>query len=157
MALSYPKREGYLYSHKSLIVQEGAELWSKGLIAAKINPSIEGRKIVMGNGRKPLGRTRGELKVECELTFESTSFFEYATSHPQFLDEIHNFTYVWEEGADRADVEIQDLAFEAIDLPSEGTEEIKVVLKAMAFDCLINGQSVVEGDSLGNEGRAAAT
>lgn len=157
MALAYPKRQGYLFSHKSLTVVEGSELISKALFSAKITASIEGRKVVMGNGRKPLGRTRGELKVECELGFEWTSFAEYVKAHPQLLDEIHNFVYVWEEGADRIKVEIQDFAFDSFDLPSEGTEEIKVELKGMAFDCLVNEQSLILGDSISLDEQGATT
>lgn len=157
MALAYPKRQGYLYSHKSLTVMEGSELMSKSLLSAKISPSIEGRKIVMGNGRKALGRTRGELKVEAELAFEWTSFAEYIKAHPQMLDEVHNFTYVWEEGADRIKVEIQDFTFDGFDIPSEGTEEIKIELKGAAFDCLINDTSLIIGDALGLDEQGATT
>ncbi len=157
MALAYPKRQGWLYSHKSLTVMEGSELISKALFSAKITASIEGRKVVMGNGRLPLGRTRGELKVECELGFEWTSFAEYLKAHPQALDEIHNFTYVWEEQSDRIKVEVQDFAFDSIDIPSEGTEEIKIELKGMAFNCLINEKPLILGDSLGLDEQAGAT
>lgn len=157
MALSYPKRDGYLFSHKSIVVQEGAELVSKALISCKVMGKVDGRKAVYGNGRKAVGLVRGQLVVEAELTFEGTSFNEYRSAHPQLLDEIHNFSYLWEEGSNRMGVQVQGFTFMDMELPSEGTDELQVALKGIALDILMSSNggaflSLVEGDAISATG-----
>ncbi len=160
MALQHPHRQGFLLSATSLSVLEGSELF-KGLISAKVTGKIDGRKRVRAMGRKALGTTAGQLVVEVELVFEATSFFEYQADHPAMLDEIHNLTFSYEEGPLNRKVKVTDFCFDSVEIPSEGTEEIKVTLPGEAIDCLIadNGgefKSLVNGDSLGNSNDAGA-
>lgn len=155
MALSYPNRNGYLYSFQSTQVLEGGELF-KGLLGGKVNPKIDGRKVVMGNGRKAYGRTRGQLMVEGELTFLADSFLEYQRTKPGFFDLLHNLVVVFEEGDRRDKIQLVELSLDSVDVSFEGTEEIRAVLPFTALDCLINDQQLVEGDALGLQGDAGA-
>lgn len=155
MALTYPNRNGYLYSFQSTQVQQGAELF-KGLLGVKFSPKLEGRKLVMGNGRKAYGRVRGQLMVEGEVTFLADAFFDFQRAHPQILDEVFNPTIINEEGARRDVIELVELVFESLDYTSEGTDEIRITLPFSAIDAKINGEAVVLGDSLGLDNEAGA-
>lgn len=155
MALSYPKRNGFLYSFQSFRLLEGSELF-RGLMAFTVTPKIEGKKLVFGNGRKAYGRVRGQLQVELSMTFLAESFFEFARNHPQYLDEEFNLTGVCEEGSTRDKLEIIGLSLDSSSIPFEGTDEVKVELPGMAIDILVNGVSPVVGDSLSVQGDAGA-
>lgn len=155
MPLSYPKRKGFLYSFQSLQVLDGADQL-KGIMGFKANPKVDGKKLVFGNGRKAYGRTRGQLTVECEITFLAEAFFDWLATHKQFIDEEFDFTAVCEEGSRRDKIEVIGLSFDSSEMPFEGTDEIKVTIPGMAIDLKINGESPVEGDSLGLEDDAGA-
>lgn len=155
MALQYPNRNGYLYSFQSTQVLEGGELF-KGLLGGKVNPKIDGRKMVMGNGRIAYGRTRGQLMVEGELTFLADAFYDYQRTKPGFFDLIHDIVVVFEEGDRRDKIQIIQLTLDAVDVSFEGTEELRAVLPFAAINCLVNDQSLIEGDALGLQGDAGA-
>lgn len=155
MALTYPKRNGYLYSFQSVSVLQGSEFF-KGLQSVSFTPSVDGRDRPKGTGPKALGVTRGTLKVDVELTFESTSFFEWIKAHPQWLFEHFDLTVVYEEGATRDVIDLVQVTFDDSEVKAEGTEAIKVAIKGQAIDVLINKVSVSPGDSLGQAGIAGA-
>ncbi len=156
MALSLTKRKGFLYTFQSLQVMSGSELF-KGLLSFKASPKLEGRKLVFGTGRLAYGRTRGQLSVECEVSWIAEGFYEWHKGHPQFLDEEFDLLAVNEEGSKRDKLEIIGLCFDSADMPQEGTDENKVTMPGMAVDLRINGQSVIFGDALGLSGDAGGT
>lgn len=155
MAISYPRRNGFLYSFQSFSLLEGAELF-KGIQAVKFSPKIEGKKIVFGSGRKGAGRVRGQLMVEASITFLADAFFEFVRTRPFFLDQEFDLVGVCEEGSRRDKIEIIGLSFDSVDLSFEGTDETKGECPGNAYDLLINGVSVVEGDALGVSGDGGA-
>lgn len=155
MALQYFKRNGYLYSFKSVSLLEGAELF-KGLSAISVNPTVEGRDLFYGSGTKAYGRPRGHLMVEVSATFVAEAFFDIVAKHPTILDEEFNLSVVFEEGPRRDVIDLVSLTFEGIDKSAEGTEATTVELSGTAIDCLINKRSVMGGDALGMRGDAGA-
>jgi hypothetical protein len=148
MAIQYPNRKGFVYSFQSFSLMDGSDL-IEGLLGFKASPKLDGRKLVYGTGRKAYGRTRGTLSVECEVTFLAEAFYEWRKKHPKFLDEAFNLVGINEEGANRSKIEVISLAFESAELTFEGTDELKGVLPGTAIYLLIDGESPIQGDSLG--------
>lgn len=155
MAFTYPNSKGFVYTFQSFSLLEGSTLFA-GLLGFKASPKLEGRKLVFGTGRTAYGRTRGQLSVECELTFLSEAFFDFVKANPQFLDQSFDFTGVCEEGANRNKIQVYSMAFESADIPFEGTDEIKVVVPGMAMNMKIDDKFIVEGDALGIKNDAGA-
>ena len=155
MPLTYPKRGGFLYSFKSVEVQQGAEVWN-GLLSVKYTPKIDGRSLLHGNRRRAYGRPRGNAEVELEVKFVAEGYFDWVRAHPGFLMEIFNPIIINEEGSRRDTISIVELTFENTDAPSEGTDANEVTLSGMAIDCLISVEggperSVIDGLQEGEE------
>ncbi len=146
--MQFPKRTGFLYSHKSLTVTQGSEAL-KGVTSFKISPKIEGRELQYATGPIALGRPRGNLSVEIEIEFSMQSFYDFIAAHPAWLFEEFTFTAVYEEGSDRAELTVIGATFEETEIGSEDTEASKVSLSGMALDLEINGTSVSDADALG--------
>ncbi len=156
MALSYPKRQEYLYALNSFSLLDGADP-VHGLRSFKVTTTIEGRDHVYGTGVKSYGRPRGNLKVEVEIKFIAEAFFDYQRRHPQILtDIIDSLIGVFEDGSRRDKIECVSVDFTSCEIPPEGTEATEITLQGTAIDFLINDQSVAEGDSLGQAGEAGA-
>lgn len=155
MALQYHKRNGFLYSFKSVSLLEGSELF-KGLSAISVNPTVEGRDMFYGTGTKAYGRPRGHLMVEISATFVAEAFFDIMAKHPTILDEEFTLSLVNEEGSRRDVIDLISVTFEGIDMSQEGTEATTVELSGSAIDFLINKKSVMGGDALGMRGDAGA-
>lgn len=144
MALSYPKRRGFLYSHKSSIILHGTEPL-KGVVAGMVSAKIDGRDRPFGNGMLALGVTRGELKIEHSATFEFGSMFEFQAAHPQILTELFDaLSHTWSEGSDIGVVDIFDATFEDFEIKSEGTDSIKVEFKGSANRMKVNGRDIID-------------
>jgi hypothetical protein len=155
MPLSYPKRNGYLYSLKSTSVQEGGELFG-GLLSVKYTPKVDGRALVHASRERAYGRVRGNFEVECELSFLGEAFFDILKNHPGILTEMFNPVIVHEEGSRRDAIKLIDLTFEDFDPTVEGTDAMEVALTGMALDCLISVEggafrSVFDGRQEGEE------
>ncbi len=147
--MQYPKRTGFLYSHKSLTVTQGTDAL-KGVTSFKISPKVDGRELQYATGPIALGRPRGNLVVEVEAEFSAQSWFDFISQHPSYLFEEFTFTAVYEEGSDRSELTIISLTFEENDIESEGTEAMTISLSGTALDLEINGVSVSDADALGN-------
>ena len=144
MAIGYPKRQGFLYSHKSSTVLHGTEAW-RGVVAAMASAKIDGRERPSGNGMIALGVTRGELKVEVSVTFEFQSLLEWRVAHPRILTELFDvLTLTWAEGDDIGTIDVYDVTFEDMEVKSEGTESIKVEVKGTANRMELDGQDIID-------------
>lgn len=144
MALGYPKRQGFLYSHKSNTVLHGTESW-KGVVAAMASAKIDGRERPSGNGMLALGVTRGELKVEVSVTFEFQSLLAWRVAHPRILTELFDvLTLTWAEGDDIGTIDVTDVTFEDFEVKSEGTDAIKVEVKGTANNLKLNGEDIID-------------
>lgn len=152
--LQFPLRDGFLYSFNSLVVAEGAEIFS-GLQEFKVKIKIDGETLVRAEGRKVIGRTRGNLMIDGgSMKFVLDAALDYVANHPNFLDEVHTITTTMEEGSRRTRQKIISLRFLELPIELGGTEEGKCEVPFSAFDvhCMDkNGQmrSLVEGDDLG--------
>ena len=156
MGLQYPRRNRFLYSLKSLEVQEGAELW-KGITQFSVAVEIEGRDPLYGTGVYAYGKPRGQVKIDVTCRFEGKSFYEFHKAHPQFLDEFFDIVGTLQEGADRDTIELRQLTFEGANpVEVEGTEAMEVEISGSAIEFLINGEPVMHGDALGQSGAAGA-
>lgn len=148
--LNYPKRDGWLYSHKSTTFYEGPKL-IEGLTAVKANPSIEGRDPVHGQGVIAYGFPRGKMQVEIGLTFVAEAFFDFVNDpeHDAYLDRIYTFTYTFEEGSRRDRVQIIGAHLIGSPIETEGEEGTVIELSGGALNMLINGKSIIRGDAMG--------
>lgn len=148
MPITYPHRDSFIFSFPSLVLAEGSALFT-GLKGLQGTAKIDGEKIVIVEGRKAAGRTRGVLMVEGTITLVLDSALDYAVAHPALLDEIHTITATLEEGANRKKITLVQLRLLEFPFDLKGTEEVEVALKFTAFDLLVDGRSLVEGDDLG--------
>lgn len=147
MALSFPKRKGFLYSHTSFTLKQGAEDWN-GVKSFKISPKVEGRELTYANSSIAYGRIRGRLKVDVEAKFDQQAWGDWQASHPAWLFELYNLTAVWEEGSDFLEFSLLDLTFEETETGSEdGANE--VTMKGMAANLEIAGVTIADVDALG--------
>lgn len=135
MGLSYPKRKGNLHSFKSLEVLHGLEVF-KGLTQFSAKMTVDGREFMYSTGSKPVGRPRGNTAVECSMKFLGEAFFDFVKSHPQFMTEEMDLTFVLQEGSRRDRVDILGLTFEECEINLEGTEGLEVPLTGMALDMM---------------------
>lgn len=147
--MAYPNSDGFIDSFQTLVLAEGSSLFT-GLKGWQVNATIDGESIVYVEGRKAAGRTRGRLKVEGTLTMVLDSAIDYAIAHPHMLDEIHTVTGTMDRGS-RPSVKQTVKGLRLLEFPFDlkGTEEVEVALKFTAFDFLIDGVSLVEGDDMG--------
>lgn len=139
MPLTYPKRNGYLYSLKSTSVDNGGELFG-GLLSVSYTPKVDGRAIVHASRSRGYGRVRGNFEVEVEFTFLAEAFFDIVKNHPGILTEMFNPTVIHEEGSRRDAVRFTDLTFEEFGGSAEGTDAMEVALPGMALDCLLSAE-----------------
>lgn len=147
-SLQYPRSDQRLYSFKSVQLLSGADVF-RGLTAASVKPSVEGRELVYGNGTKAYGRPRGHLKVEAKCKFIADAFFEWASANAPILDTEFSFSFEFAEGPQRNVIDIIQLCFDEAPVETEGTDATEVELSGMAVDCLIDGKSLMRGDALG--------
>lgn len=141
-------RKGYLYSFVGTELIQGSDAMA-GLTGVKMNPKKEGKKLVFANGPKAYGRVRGTFSVEGEITLLADEFLPWTKTHPQWLDEVFDFTFICKEGPNRDKVQLIGFSFDNADMTFEGTDEIKVTLPGTAFDMKINGNSPVIGNNVG--------
>jgi hypothetical protein len=146
--LDFPKRSGFLFSHKSLTLLDGADQFA-GVLAWKANPMVDGRAIQYGTGPIGLGRSRGNLKIEVEAKFSAATYYDFVSKNPTYLFQEFGWTAVFEEGDQRATIECVQLAFDKTDAPSEGTEPNAATISGECLDLKINGVSVADSDALG--------
>lgn len=157
MGLKYPHTRGFLYSLTSATLLQGQEVW-RALRGLKINVTIEGRDPVYGNGMIAFGRPSGTLKVEWEAKLLLDSFFEFQATHPQYMTEIFNPAYAFEQGVRRDRVELVAATIEGVEITGEGTDAAEASITGSALDVLMgrNKISVAQrqsGDvSAGNTG-----
>lgn len=147
MAFGYPKRDGFLFSFKSVTLLDGVELW-KGLTSVSVKGNVDGREPFYGQGSKAVGFPRGNLKVELELKFHGEAFFDWRSAHPSFLTEqFDDLTLAIEEGSKREMIVIVGTTITGGELESEGTDPMEFSLPGLATDILMgtSRQSIFEG------------
>lgn len=143
----YPKRDGFLFSFKSVTLLDGVELWT-GLTSVQVKGTVDGRDPFYGQGSKAIGFPRGNLKVEMELKFHGEGFFDWQQAHPSFLTEsFDDLTLAIEEGPKRAMIVIVGPTLTGGELESEGTDPMEFTLPGLALDILMgnNRRSIFEG------------
>lgn len=150
----YPERQRFLYSRKSFALRQGPDLFA-GLLGMSVDITIEGADPLFGTGMVPLGEPRGEIKVEGELTFPLRPFFEFAHANQPILMQRFNFTGVFQEGSQNDTVGLRTCRIMGVNWSLEGTEATEITVPFRAYDFLLNGKSMVEGDALGATGFSA--
>lgn len=139
-------RRTFRYSFTSVEVQDGANVF-EGLTSLSRATKIEGRDPVYGNRRKMYGRTAGTLLVEVTCGFIAEAWFDFVKDHPQYLDEIFDVVFFYEEGNRRDKIEIIGLLFNEDSSDAEGTDATKVEMPGTAINIKINGVSVITDPS----------
>ncbi len=141
MPVHYPKRNGFLYSFKSVQLLQGAQLFD-GLMQVEANPSVDGGDAVFGTGPKGLGAPIGELHIELSFKMLLKSFFLYTKSRPNWMFEYYNLTLVNQEGSDRDRITLETVRITGTTIPSEGTDATVVEAEGWALDMRMNGKSI---------------
>lgn len=139
--LAYPKKKGNLYSLTSVTLVQGAEVF-KGLRSMKVNATIEGRDLVYGNGIIAFGRPSGTLKIEIEWKFIAEAFFDFQRAHPQFLTEVFNPAFAFEDGTRRDRMALVSATIEGAEITAEGTDAAEVSCTGTAIDVLMGPNKV---------------
>ncbi|MBK6515802.1 MAG: hypothetical protein IPG04_17305 [Polyangiaceae bacterium] len=149
MPAAHPQRQRFVYSRKSWSLLNGSEVFA-GIKEMSIDVTVDGRDRPFGTGTKSQGVTRGELKVEGEITFFLEPFMDFYRANPGLLGLLFDsFTGAWLEGEASETVTLQLVTFDSIGNEVAGTEATEVKVKIAAQDFLINGVSVMPGDALG--------
>jgi hypothetical protein len=137
MPLTYPKRNGYLYTFKSVEVLEGAAVWN-GILSVGWTGTMDGADVVHGNKVLPYGHIRGNAKTTLEVKFVAEAYFDWLRDHPGALQEILPAVVVKNQEGSRIDaVKLVGLRFTEVDGPSEGTDANEITKPANALDLLI--------------------
>src|SRR5262245_59751588 len=145
--LAYPKRTGFLFSHKSLTLFGDAADIFEGVLSFKFDPKIDGRTLLYGTGPIALGRSKGNLSIETEVKFAAEKGYKFIRENPNYLFAEFNWTASFEDGDQRATIELISLTFEDTDAPSEGTDPNEMTFKGTAIDLKMDGVSVADSDA----------
>jgi hypothetical protein len=145
--MAYPKRKGFLYSHTSFTLLQGAEKL-EGVQSFKFTPKVDGRELVYANSSISVGRVRGKLSIEVEAKFLQQSWGDWVAGHPAWMFELFNWTALWEEGPDSLGFAISDCTFENTEIGSDDGANT-VTMKGMAANLEIEGVSIADVDALG--------
>jgi hypothetical protein len=149
MALDYPKRQGFVLSHKSAVFAiNGEEV--RGIKSIEITPSIDGREGVYDNGPRALGFTRGQGTVEFTITWDYGHAREWAAgaglTRGILMRSAFTISATYEELGVIRTVLVDGATFTSWPTSSEGTAAMEVALPGMAIDAQHDGESLFDTD-----------
>lgn len=137
--LKYPNTEGYRFSHGSVRILRGPDEVF-GFKEIKYKPSVEEGEVRL-HGRKPLGRTRGNVSYEASIVFGIEEFYNFvAALGDGFLDAIFSLAVIRSEGDVTVTDELISCRLKAPEIgSSNGPDPQEVSCDLTVQDMTING------------------
>lgn len=147
----FPLKSGYAYTFQGLELAAGPLLF-EGLTGFSVSAEVDGEAMVYAQGFVPYARTPGRLKVSGSIKMiidPATLLLRAEKFQPVLRYQFPAITATLKDGGRKDKITLEMLRLLSFPFDITGTEAIEVDLKYSAFDCKLNGNSLLGDRTLG--------